>query len=267
VCDRGDVTGPLAEIDALLVDLDGVLYVEDEPLAGAPGAVARLRAAGLALRFVTNTTSRSRAQTLAKLDRLGFDVAAEELITPATLAVRHCLARDRHRALLVMNDEVKEDFSELVEDDGARAEAVIVGDLGDAFAYDVLNRAFRAVLDGADLVALQKNRYWQRADGLSLDVGPFVAALEYATRRDAIVVGKPARAFFDLVLGELDAQPGRAAMVGDDIESDIGGALAAGLLAVLVRTGKYREDAVADSAIDPTATLDSIADLPALVGA
>jgi HAD superfamily hydrolase (TIGR01458 family) len=263
---RGGVTAPLAGIEALLIDLDGVLYIDDEPVTGAREAVARLRAAGLALCFVTNTTSHSRAQTLAKLDRLGFDVSPDELVTPATLAVRECLARGHRRALLVLNEEVKEDFAELIEDDGTRAEAVIVGDLGAAFGYDVLNRAFRAVMDGAHLVALQKNRYWLRADGLSLDVGPFVAALEYATRRDAVVVGKPARSFFELVLSEFDAEPGAAAMVGDDVESDVGGALAAGLAGVLVRTGKYRDDALRASGIQPTAILDSIADLPALLG-
>jgi HAD superfamily hydrolase (TIGR01458 family) len=260
------VTGaPLSGIEALLLDLDGVLYVEDEPVAGAREAVARLRAGGPALRFVTNTTSRSRAETLAKLERLGFDVAPGELVTPAALAVRHCLEHGRRRALLVMNEEVKEDFAELAEDDGAHAEAVIVGDLGAAFGYDVLNRAFRAVMNGAELVALQKNRYWLRGDGLSLDVGPFVAALEYATRADAVVVGKPARGFFELVLDELEATPPAAAMVGDDVESDVGGALAAGLAGVLVRTGKYREDVVRASGIQPTATLDSIADLPELL--
>lgn len=255
------------DLDALLLDLDGVLYVEDEPIAGAGEAVARVRATGLALRLVTNTTSRSRAQTLAKLEQLGFEVAADELVTPSTLAVRHCLTRGLRRALLLMNEEVKEDFGELVEDDGTSAEAVIVGDLGSAFGYDTLNCAFRAVMNGADLIALQKNRFWQRSDGLSLDVGPFVAALEYATRREALVVGKPARGFFEQVLSDLGVEPQRAAMVGDDIESDIGGALAAGLNAVLVRTGKYRADVVRASGIRPSATLDSIAELPALIGA
>jgi HAD superfamily hydrolase (TIGR01458 family) len=121
-------------------------------------------------------------------------------------------------------------------------------------------------MEGAELVALQKNRYWMRADGLSLDVGPFVAALEYATRREAIVVGKPARSFFELVLAELRVEAGAAAMVGDDIETDVAGALAAGLAGVLVRTGKYREAQVRGSGVAPTATIDSIADLPALLG-
>ena len=164
-----------------------------------------------------------------------------------------------------MNDEVKRDFGELQEV-GEGAEAVIIGDLGEAFGYDVLNRAFREVMGGAELIALQKNRYWMRADGLSLDAGPFVAAIEFATGREAYVVGKPARGFFQDVLADLGIAAERAAMVGDDIESDIGGALGAGLAAVLVRTGKYREDRVRDSGIEPTATIDSIADLPALLG-
>jgi HAD superfamily hydrolase (TIGR01458 family) len=119
-------------------------------------------------------------------------------------------------------------------------------------------------MDGAELVALQKNRFWLRADGLSLDVGPFVAALEYATGRDAYVVGKPARGFFDEVLRDLGETAARTAMVGDDVESDIGGAQRAGLDGVLVRTGKYREEAVRESGIEPTATVNSIADVPAL---
>ena len=144
---------------------------------------------------------------------------------------------------------------------------MIVGDLGDDFAYPVLNRAFRHVMAGAELIALQRNRFWQREDGLSLDVGPFVAALEYATSREAYVVGKPARGFFDEVLRDAGFDANAAAMVGDDIETDIGGAIAAGLAAVLVRTGKYRADAVAASGIEPTATVDSIANVPELLRA
>ena len=251
-------------IRAVLLDLDGVLYVEDEPVAGAGEAVARLRDR-CALRFVTNTTARSRARTLDKLHGLGFEVASDELVTPAALAVRHCRAQGHRRVALVMNDEVKQDFAELEEAGAGAADAVIVGDLGSAFGYEILNTAFRQVMDGAELIALQKNRYWLRADGLSLDVGPFVAALEYATARSAHVVGKPARGFFEGVLGDLGVAPGEAAMVGDDVESDVGGALAAGLAGILVRTGKYNAEAVRKVGIEPTATVASIADVPGLL--
>jgi HAD superfamily hydrolase (TIGR01458 family) len=251
---------------SVLLDLDGVLYVEDEPIAGAIEAVAALRDRELRLRFVTNTTSRPRRDILARLERLGMPVPEDELVTPARLAVDHCLAAGRRRALLLMRDEVKADLAGLQEvREGA--DVVVVGDLGDDFSYRVLNRAFRELLAGAELVALQKNRYWRTPEGLSLDVGPFVAALEYATGRDAVVVGKPAPAFFATVLAGLGVPAADAVMVGDDVESDVGGALRAGLAGVLVRTGKYRPEAVAASGVEPTATIDSIADVPALLGA
>jgi HAD superfamily hydrolase (TIGR01458 family) len=255
----------LESVGALLIDLDGVLYVEEEPITGAVEAVERFRGRGLALRFVTNTTAYSRDRTLEKLARLGLRVASGELVTPAALAVQRCRERGHRRVALIMNEEVKHDFAELQETtDGA--DAVIMGDLGPAFGYDVLNHAFRQVMDGAELIALQKNRYWMRADGLSLDAGPFVAAIEFATNREAYVVGKPARGFFDQVLADVRVSPTAAAMVGDDIESDIGGALRAGLAAILVRTGKYREEQARESGIEPTEVVDSIADVPKLLG-
>ena len=223
-----------------------------------------MRAAGLMLRFVTNTTSHSRAATLQKLSALGFEVGPDELITPALLALQHCRERGHRRVALLMTDEVKAEFSELEESEH-EPDAVIVGDLGERFAYDVLNRAFRHLLAGAELIALQKNRYWLREDGLCLDVGPFVAALEYAAACEAHVVGKPAPAFFGHVLAGAGTAPDETLMVGDDIESDIGGALGAGLAAILVRTGKYRAEAVLASGIQPTATVDSIADVPGVV--
>ncbi|TMK39316.1 MAG: TIGR01458 family HAD-type hydrolase [Actinobacteria bacterium] len=250
---------------AVLLDLDGVLYVEEKAVPGAREAVGRLRERGLGLRFVTNTTAHARAATLEKLERLGFAVEEPELVTPAALALRRCRERGHVRVSLLMGEEVKADFPGLRSDD-ENPSAVIVGDLGDRFDYAVLNRAFRHVLAGAELIALQKNRYWRRSDGLSLDVGPFVAALEYATGHDAYVVGKPAPEFFAQILEDLGVTASEALMVGDDIESDIGGALRSGLAAVLVRTGKYRAEAVSASGIEPTATVDSVADLPALVG-
>jgi HAD superfamily hydrolase (TIGR01458 family) len=255
----------LQGVTALLIDLDGVLYVQDERVPGSLEALKRLRDGGLALRFVTNTTAHSRDRTLEKLNRLGFAVAEHELVTPAALAVRHCHEQGHERVALVMNEEVKRDFSQLQET-ASDADAVIVGDLDPAFGYDVLNHAFRQVMDGAELIALQKNRYWMRADGLSLDVGPFVAAIEFATSTEAYVVGKPARAFFAEVLSDLGTTAATTAMIGDDIESDIDGALRAGLSAILVRTGKYREQQVRESGIEPTLVVEAIADVPSLLG-
>jgi HAD superfamily hydrolase (TIGR01458 family) len=252
-------------IDAVLLDLDGVLYVEGELLPGADEAVKRLRGAGIALRFVTNTTAHSRSQTLEKLRDFGIELEEDELVTPAALARRHCEDAGHRTVALIMNDDVKADFEGLEEAD-TDVDAVIMGDLGEQFGFRILNQAFRLVMDGAELVALQKNRFWLTADGLSLDAGPFVAAIEYATGKDAFVVGKPSPRFFEIVLADLGADRDSVAMAGDDIETDIGGALDAGIAAVLVRTGKYREDFVKDSGIEPTATIDSVAELPELLG-
>jgi HAD superfamily hydrolase (TIGR01458 family) len=216
------------------------------------------------IRLVTNTTMRPRRAILERLDRLGIEADPSELLTPATLARRRCQEAGYDSVSLVVLDDLREDLEGL-DESGDPVDAVIVGDLGDRWDYAVLNRAFRRLEGGAQLIALQKNRYWETAEGLSLDAGPFVAALEYATGREAEVVGKPSPAFFELALSDLGVAASAAAMVGDDVEADAGGALEAGIRAVLVRTGKYREEDVRASGIEPNATVDSIADVPGLL--
>ncbi len=255
----------LEGVEGLLLDLSGVIYVQDEAVPGAAEALERLREDGISIRLVTNTTMRPRRSILERLGRLGIEADPAELITPATLARRRCGEAGYESVSLVVRDELLEDLEGL-DESGDSVEAVIVGDLGEAWDYEILNGAFRRLMEGAELIALQKNRYWETSDGLSLDAGPFVASLEYATGREAEVMGKPSPAFFELALGELDVSADRAAMVGDDVEADVGGGMEAGLAGVLVKTGKYREDLVRDSGIEPTATVNSIADVPALLG-
>ena len=255
---------PLGGVEAVLLDLSGVVYVQEEAVPGAAETLASLRSSGIPIRLVTNTTLRPRRAILERLGRLGIEAGESELITPARLARRHCERVGYQSVALVVVDELREDLEGLGSD-GERVDAVILGDLGEGWDFGVLNRAFRQVMAGAEPIALQKNRYWETAEGLSLDAGPFVAAIEYATGREAVLVGKPSPAFFELALDELDVAPAEAAMVGDDIEADVGGALAAGLSGVLVRTGKYRQELVRESGIEPTATIDSIADLPAVL--
>ncbi len=255
----------LEDVEGLLLDLSGVIYVQDEAVPGAAEALERLRSAETPIRLVTNTTMRPRRSILERLERLGIEADPAELITPASLAKRRCQEAGYESVALVVLDELREDLEGL-EEKGDSADAVIVGDLGDAWDYEVLNRAFRELMDGAALIALQKNRYWETSAGLSLDAGPFVAALEYATGQDAEVMGKPSAAFFELALAELGVSAERAAMVGDDVEADVGGAMGAGLAGILVRTGKYREDLVDLAGVEPTATVDSIAEVPGLIG-
>ncbi len=247
----------------VLLDIDGVLYVGDEPIEGAVEAFSQLRELSAGVRLMTNTTSRSRRVVCEQLVAMGFDVSLEEVLTPAAMAERHCREREYSAVTLLVSDGLLEDLGALGRTTlGAETDAIVLGDLGDGFTPEVLNRIFRAIMDGAELVALQHNRYWRRADGLALDVGAYAAALEYASGRDTVTVGKPARAFFLAALAEMGLQ--RGVMVGDDLEADVGGAMAAGLPGVLVRTGKYREDAL-KAGITPTAIVDSIKDVPGLL--
>jgi len=253
-------------VRALLLDIDGVLHVGEEALPGAIEALAALRAEVGGVRLLTNTTSRSRAAVTDRLRRLGFEVAVEEVLTPAALAVAHCRERGHRRVDLLVSDSLREDLAELEQaGPGEEAGAVVLGDLGDRVGAELLNRAFRRLMGGAELLALGHNRYWRREDGLALDVGAYSAALEYGAQVEPVVLGKPSPDFFAAALAELDAEPAQALMVGDDVEADVGGGLEAGIASVLVRTGKFEPAHVAASGVEPTATIDSIADLPALL--
>jgi phospholysine phosphohistidine inorganic pyrophosphate phosphatase len=247
----------------VLLDIDGVLYVGDEPIEGAREALAELRRTSAGLRLVTNTTSRSRRAVHEHLQELGFETTLEEVLTPAAMAVNYCREQRYESVALLVSERLREDLAPLDRAPLAdRTEAVILGDLGDGFTAEVLNKAFRMLMDGAELIALQHNRYWRRADGLALDVGAYAAALEYATRREAVVVGKPSPDFFNTAIADMALE--HAVMVGDDVEADVGGAMSCGQPGVLVRTGKYRKDAI-PLGVTPTAIVDSIKDVPSLL--
>jgi HAD superfamily hydrolase (TIGR01458 family) len=255
---------------AILLDIDGVLHVSGEAIPGAREAVRALREQEHRLRFVTNNTTRSRARLAGELQAIGIELEEDEVSTTPLAAGR---LLEGLRVLPLTMASIREDLERhvtLVEDG---AEAVLVGgadetaETGEVFAYENLNRAFSELRGGARLVCLHKNRWWQTSSGAVLDAGAFVAGLEYAVQEEAEVVGKPTAAYFQAALAELDATPGEAVMVGDDIEADIGGAKSLGMQGVLVRTGKFRPASLRDADPQPDAVIDSIADLPAHLAA
>lgn len=231
-----DRTRRSQSIKGVILDLSGVLYVSGQAVTGSVAALGRLRAAGIPVRMVTNTTRKSAEAVVAQLNELGFAVAPQELVTAPHAARRH-LQHHGLRPYLVVHPDLRATFGDLAQHDPT---AVVIGDAGEGFTYSVLNHAFRLVTEGAPLIAMGRNRYFREADGLSLDAGPFVAALEYASDSQALVVGKPAPALFHSAVESLGLAPREVLMVGDDVEADVAGAQAAGLAASLVRTGKYR---------------------------
>lgn len=251
-------------IKGVLLDLDGTLYVADTVLPGAAETVRELREKGTPYRFITNTTRVDRSGLVARLARFGIPAGEDELFTAPVAAARWLRGRRIRRLALYLPEAVRSEFTDF-ETSAEMPEAVVVGDLGEAWTFGLLNRAFHQLMDGAVLVALQKNRFWRTSGGLALDAGPFVAALEYASNVAATVVGKPTPEFFHLAADALGVPHETVIVLGDDLESDVGGAQRAGLRGVLVRTGKFREETLQTSGIEPDCILDSVADLPRLL--
>ncbi len=251
----------------ILFDLDGVLYEAEQPLPGAAEAMAEIQAMGIPHRFLTNTTTRSRQALVEKLVHFGVTTDEEHIITPPVVAARWLREQAAESVALFVAPSAAEEFTMiplLTDEAESGADAVVIGDMGEAWTFEGLNRAFRLLHDNpfAHLVALGMTRYWQGPDGLRLDVAPFVAALEHAVERRAVVLGKPAAPFFRHALAELGLPASDVVMIGDDIRTDIGGAQAAGMRAILVRTGKYRPGDLQRGVI-PDTVLDSVVDLPA----
>jgi HAD superfamily hydrolase (TIGR01458 family) len=251
---------------ALLVDLDGVIYRGMQIIPGAAEAIRWMTAEQIPHLFLTNTTSRPRQAIIDTLVSIGADVQQQDVLTPPVAAVQWLRQHERGRVRLVVPEATAGDFRgvELSSDDNdAIVSAVVIGDIGKDWTFERLNHVFRLLMrDQAPvMVELGMTRYWRADYGLRLDVGPYIKALEYATGKKAIVMGKPSVDFFNTALSILEVDPSQAVMIGDDIIGDVNGAQKAGIKGVLVKTGKFRSQDLQHEP-KPDAVLDSIADLP-----
>jgi len=250
---------------AILLDIDGVLYNSGKAIEGAAETLNWVRAQGIPHLFVTNTSSRGRDVLVGKLARFGVIAAKDEILTPAAAAAQWLRMHARGPVALFVKPALRDEFAGLsgVDDDAeSGAGYIVIGDLGETWDFRTLNRAFRLLHSDPEttLIALGMTKFWEAPDGLSLDVAPFVAALEHAARRKAVVFGKPARAFFEMASEKLGVAAADILMVGDDIEIDVAGAQEAGLKGALVKTGKFRPPDL-NGAFKPDVVLDSVADL------
>jgi HAD superfamily hydrolase (TIGR01458 family) len=249
----------------LLFDLEGVLYVGSQPIRGAIEAVDTIRASGIPCRFITNTSTLSLASLTNKINGLGFRIPPEEIISAPQAAVRYLRGLHHPSCSLLLAEDVKQDFVEFHRPH-KKIDVIVVGDIGNAWSYDLLNRVFNALMQGARLIAIHKNRFWQTEHGLQMDIGGFIEALEYASGKQCTIIGKPSPDFFRVALEDMGCRAEEAAIVGDDIDSDVGGGQASGLQGILVQTGKYRQPYVDASAVRPDLVLGSVRELPKALG-
>jgi len=249
----------MKNIRGFIIDLDGVLYVGNRAIDGAKEAIEYLKENGYPFRCVSNTTRKCRHSVATNLSFLGFNIPENNIFTPPLAAIAYMKYTGKTGYYLLATGDVDTDFKEIKKrGPDMKPEWVIIGDAGDKITYDSMNTAFRFLMDGAELLALENDRYWMAADGLSLSAGPFVKALEYATGKTATVMGKPSLEFFNLALEDMHLRPEQVAMIGDDIITDIGGAYHAGMKGILVRTGKFRSDSVDTAVIKPACIINSI---------
>jgi HAD superfamily hydrolase (TIGR01458 family) len=249
-----------ATTQGYLFDLDGTIYTGNQLIPGAAETIARLEKSGIPFRFVTNTTSKPRSVIVKKLESLGINVPAGHIFTAPAIAAGYLQSENISDCYVLVQPSLLVDLPAVQHTD-EKPQAVLVGDMGDDFTYNKINRAFRFLMEGSRFISLANNRFFKKSDGLYIDVGAFVAALEFATQSKAECIGKPSLTFFKTAADDMGIDLKDLTMIGDDLESDVLGAQAHGLTGILVRTGKFKSSTLDQAKTQPNRIIDSVADL------
>ena len=224
-------------IEGIFLDISGVLLDGAELLPNADKAIHYIEEKNLPYRLITNTSQQPRSNIVKQLQHAGINVVEEDVYT-APLAAKDYVLSHKLRPFCLIHRGLKCEFSEVEQDD---PNAVIIGDAAEDLNYTYLNHAFRLCIEGALLIAIGHNKYFKKSGEYYLDADPFVEAIEYACDIEAVITGKPSVDFFNQVLASIQLKSEQVALIGDDVYSDIQGAINAGMQSRLVRTGKYRD--------------------------
>jgi len=255
----------LKHIQGFLFDLDGVFYVGDELIPGGIETLNYLKSKCIPYRFVTNNTTKPRFQICKRLVAWGLPIEESQIFSAVYAGVLQLREWGSPSCFYFLKDDVKMEFNEFKQDN-VNPDVIIMGDLEKEWTFDNMNRAFNYVMNGSRILALHKGKYFQVSEGLQIDSGAFVHAIEFATSKSAEVVGKPNVNFFKLAIRDMGIRDmSRIVMIGDDIINDIDGAQKVGLKSGLVRTGKFCEKILNQSEVQPDFILSSISELPNLL--
>ncbi len=156
------------------------------------------------------------------MQKMGFRVQSEDILTAPYAAKHYLQQKENVSCYLLVADEVRDEFAGFQQTE-QHPDVVIIGDIGPAWDYRLINKIFQMVMAGSELIALHKGKYWQTTLGLQVDIGAFVAGIEYVTNKQAVVIGKPSSAFFAAGIDALGCAKKQIVMIGDDIESDVCG--------------------------------------------
>ncbi|OBI65611.1 HAD family hydrolase [Mycolicibacterium fortuitum] len=268
-------------IGGVLFDIDGVLVTSWQPIDGAAETLRVLADQQIARSYLTNTTTRTRAQIAELLTAAGMEVAADEVITAAALTAEY--VRDRYpgaRCFLVNSGQIGEDMPGVdvvysSEFSGPAApetpDVVLLGGAGPEYNHLTLSWVYDWMAQGVPVVAMHRSTAWNTTDGLRVDTGMYLAGMEATSARKATAVGKPAPEGFLAAANRLGVDPDEMYMIGDDLNNDVLAAQVVGMTGVLVRTGKFRQAtldrwAADEFAMQPNHVIDSVANLPELLG-
>ena len=241
------------------------MYEGDKLIDGAVDTL-NLLLKDFKIKYLTNTSTRSRKLIFKQLLQFKLPLSESDIFSPSIAASIFLKKRNISKIFLLANPQLSEDFKEFKIDKN-RSSAIVIGDLHKKFNWENLNEAFQIVSENdALIIALHKNKYCKRENKISLDLGPFVVALEYATSKKSILVGKPEKNFFNLAMQSMELKKEEVVMIGDDIFSDISGAKNNFMTTIQVRTGKFQKRDEANSYLQPDYRINSIADLPKILG-
>jgi HAD superfamily hydrolase (TIGR01458 family) len=249
-------------IKGVILDIDGVLEYQGQVYPGAIQVLETLRSSGIKLRFLTNSTLKSRASCAERLRRRGFAVVDEEVVTASYATAKYLRSLHPRSIWLMLEREGRDEFLEFVQDE-SNPEYLVVGDYRDNFNFENLNRAMRLLMNGARLIGMQNELTDGSLGDLELNVGSWVGMLEKASGVPAEYIGKPFPYAFELMLRSLGLEREEVLVVGDRVSTDIQGAKNTRLRSALVKTGEFRPPDL-EASIQPDYVLENIRELLSL---